>query len=44
MEKTFLTEKVKELNCKFDKKSKEFVSNKKEEIKVEEVKEEVKND
>jgi hypothetical protein len=44
MEKTFLTEKVKELNCEFDKKSKEFVSNKKEEIKVEEAKEEVKND
>jgi phage nucleotide-binding protein len=44
MEKTFLAEKVKELNCEFDKKSKEFVSNKKEEIKVEEVKEEVKND
>jgi phage nucleotide-binding protein len=33
MEKSFLTEKVKELNCEFDKKSKEFISNKKEEVK-----------
>jgi phage nucleotide-binding protein len=44
MEKAFLNDKVKELDCEFNKKSKEFVSNKKEEVKVEEVKEEVKND
>lgn len=42
MEKNFLAEKVKELNCQFDKKSKEFVSNKKEET-VEEAKKEVKD-
>ncbi len=44
MEENFLKEKVKELDCTFDKKEKVFVSNKK---KVEEVKkesEEVKND
>jgi len=44
MEKAFLNDKVKELDCEFNKKSKEFVSNKKEEVKIEEVKEEVKND
>ena len=45
IERAFLNEKAKELDCEFDKKSKEFVSNKKEEVKVEEVKkEEVKND
>jgi phage nucleotide-binding protein len=43
MEKTFLTEKVKELNCEFDKKSKEFVSNKKEKS-TQEVKKEAVND
>ena len=44
MEKAFLNDKVKELDCEFNKKSKEFISNKKEEVKIEEVKEEVKND
>jgi hypothetical protein len=44
MEKTFLNDKAKELDCEFNKKSKEFFSNKKEEVKVEEIKEEVKND
>jgi len=44
MEKAFLNDKFKELDCDFNKKSNEFVSNKKEEVKVEEIKEEVKND
>ena len=49
MEENFLKEKVKELDCSFDKKEKVFVSNKPkiEEVKIEEVKkesEEVKND
>jgi len=43
MEKNFLTEKVKELNCEFDKKTKQFISNKKNET-VEEIKKEVVND
>ncbi len=42
MEKAFLNDKVKELDCEFDKKSKEFISNKKEET-VEEAKKEVKD-
>lgn len=43
MEKNFLAEKVKELNCEFDKKTKQFISNKKNET-VEEIKKEVVND
>jgi phage nucleotide-binding protein len=38
MEKAFLNDKVKDLDCTFDKKTKEFVSNKKEEVKTEEAK------
>jgi phage nucleotide-binding protein len=39
MEKTFLSDKIKELNCEFDKKTKQFICNNKEEVKGE-----VKND
>lgn len=38
LEKNFLADKVKDLDCTFDKKTKQFVSNKKEEAKTEEAK------
>ena len=38
LEKNFLADKVKNLDCTFDKKTKEFVFNKKEEVKTEEAK------
>jgi hypothetical protein len=42
IEENLLAEKVKELNCEFDKKTKQFISNKKDET-VEEAKKEVKD-